>query len=195
MGRRILCLGDSNTYGYDPRSYVGGRYPETVRWTGQLRLSGLDVVNFGQNGLSIPMREQDYSRFRDLILRNLPANLVTVMLGSNDLLQSSNPDAEAVGRRMEDFLRSVMVPGVRFLLIAPPPMIPGTWVQDKRLLTESTRLAKRYLDTAETLSIAYTDSGAWNVGLTFDGVHFSPEGHTSFAAGLGDALDGQWAEG
>ena len=38
MGKRILCLGDSNTYGYDPRSYVGGRYPETVRWTGRLRL-------------------------------------------------------------------------------------------------------------------------------------------------------------
>lgn len=24
---RVMCLGDSNTYGYDPRSYLGGRYP------------------------------------------------------------------------------------------------------------------------------------------------------------------------
>ena len=29
---RLLCFGDSNTYGYDPRSYLGGRYGETVRW-------------------------------------------------------------------------------------------------------------------------------------------------------------------
>ena len=194
MGKRILCLGDSNTYGYDPRSYVGGRYPESVRWTGQLRLSGLDVLNFGQNGLSIPSREQDRSQFRDLILRNQPADLVTVMLGSNDLLQSSNPDAEEVGGRMENFLRSVMVPGVRFLLIAPPPMIPGTWVQDERLLTESASLAQCYLNTAETLGIAFTDAWVWNVDLSFDGVHFSPEGHASFAAGLSEALDSLWAD-
>ena len=29
--RRVLCFGDSNTYGYDPRSFFGGRYPG--RWT------------------------------------------------------------------------------------------------------------------------------------------------------------------
>ena len=23
----LLCYGDSNTYGFDPRSYFGGRYP------------------------------------------------------------------------------------------------------------------------------------------------------------------------
>ena len=28
MGQRILCYGDSNTYGYDSRSYLGGRYPK-----------------------------------------------------------------------------------------------------------------------------------------------------------------------
>ena len=22
----VICFGDSNTYGYDPRSYLGGRY-------------------------------------------------------------------------------------------------------------------------------------------------------------------------
>ncbi len=37
MGRRILCFGDSNTYGYDPRSYLGGRYPASVRWTALLK--------------------------------------------------------------------------------------------------------------------------------------------------------------
>ena len=189
MSKRILCLGDSNTYGYDPRSYMGGRYPEIVRWTGRLRLSGLDVLNFGQNGMSIPVGEQGFSHFRDLILRNQPADLVTVMLGSNDLLQSSTPDSETIGRRIEDFQRSLMVPGVRFLLIAPPPMKPGTWVQDERLLTESASLAQCYLNTAETLGIAFTNAWAWNVGLTFDGVHFSPDGHASFAAGLMEVLN------
>ena len=28
---RIACLGDSNTYGYDPHSPFGGRYPYEIR--------------------------------------------------------------------------------------------------------------------------------------------------------------------
>ena len=190
MGKRILCLGDSNTYGYDPRSPLGGRYPESVRWTGRLRLAGYDVVNCGQNGLSIPVRERDLMDFRDLFLRNQPSDLVTVMLGSNDLLQSPIPDAETVGRRMEDFLRFVMVPGVRFLLTAPPPMRRGTWVTDDRFLIESAGLAQCYLNTAETLGIAFADAWAWNVELSFDGVHFTPNGHASFAAGMAEILEG-----
>ena len=35
----ILCYGDSNTYGFDPRSWLGERYPADVRWTGLLRES------------------------------------------------------------------------------------------------------------------------------------------------------------
>ena len=32
MERRIFCFGDSNTYGYDPREPLGGRYPADARW-------------------------------------------------------------------------------------------------------------------------------------------------------------------
>ena len=28
---KIICFGDSNTWGYDPRSYLGERYPKDVR--------------------------------------------------------------------------------------------------------------------------------------------------------------------
>ena len=28
---KVICFGDSNTYGYDPRSYFGGRYPRDSR--------------------------------------------------------------------------------------------------------------------------------------------------------------------
>ena len=28
----IICFGDSNTYGYDPRGYFGGRYDGDSRW-------------------------------------------------------------------------------------------------------------------------------------------------------------------
>lgn len=34
MKKRILCYGDSNTWGYD--AFTDGRFPDEVRWTGQL---------------------------------------------------------------------------------------------------------------------------------------------------------------
>ncbi len=33
---RMLCYGDSNTYGYDPRGFFGGSYPAESRWVGIL---------------------------------------------------------------------------------------------------------------------------------------------------------------
>ena len=52
---RILCFGDSNTYGYDPRSYFGGRYGPEERWVDLLSgLCGAECVNLGSNGRSIP---------------------------------------------------------------------------------------------------------------------------------------------
>lgn len=29
---KVICFGDSNTYGYDPRGYFGGRYEGDSRW-------------------------------------------------------------------------------------------------------------------------------------------------------------------
>ena len=50
---RILCFGDSNTYGYDPRSYFGEPYSEP--WPEVFsKKSGYQVFNAGQNGREIP---------------------------------------------------------------------------------------------------------------------------------------------
>ena len=29
---KVICFGDSNTYGYDPRPLDGGRYDASCRW-------------------------------------------------------------------------------------------------------------------------------------------------------------------
>ena len=42
--------------------------------------------------------------------------------------------------------------------------------------------------TAEARQIAFADAGQWGVGLTFDGVHFTSEGHTAFFEGIYGAL-------
>ena len=51
----IICFGDSNTYGYDPRGYFGGRYNADSRWVDILATEiGWTISNMGQNGREIP---------------------------------------------------------------------------------------------------------------------------------------------
>ena len=173
---RILCIGDSNTYGYDPRSAFGSRYPADVRWTD--RLGDHDVINSGMNGLSIPKDGGPYAA----LVRSKTPDLVIVMLGSNDLLEGAY--AEEAAERMKLFLATLQVADVKFFLITPPVMQRGAWVASDQLIQESAKLGALYRELAEQNGIFFANAEEWHVTLTFDGVHFSPEGHAAFAAGL-----------
>lgn len=192
MCHRLLCYGDSNTYGYDPRPYLGGRYPESVRWTALLRGYGWNVISRGENGRSIPRGDGEIKAAVQSLCRE-EADILTVMLGSNDLLQASCPSARECADRMERFLTALLHADGwgkphKVLLVAPPPMALGTWVQDKETIAASHRLAERYENTARLLGIGFADAGGWGVGLAYDGVHFSETGHLAFAKGIQQAL-------
>ena len=170
----LICFGDSNTYGYDPRSYLGGRYGPDSRWVDLLaQKTGWEVVNLGENGRCIPLRPV-----------TLPpdADLVIVMLGTNDLLQGCTPEKTA--DRMKRFLQSLPQPPERILLIAPPPMAPGEWVTDPALLESSRLLAGYYRELAGQLGVRFADAGNWHVTLAYDGVHFTGQSHWAFAEKL-----------
>lgn len=178
---KILCFGDSNTYGYDPRSFFGDRYDAADRWPDILsELTGHEVINEGSNGRIIPRNPY--------VLRLLkePVDLFLVMLGTNDLLQGAS--AREAGARMEHFLASLL-PRCNLVLVSPPPMKRGAWVSSDELVTESVRLADAYLEAAKQLGIPFVDTRDWNIELTFDGVHFTEEGHHTFAKNLKKALD------
>ena len=88
---RLICFGDSNTYGYDPRSYFGGRYPAQHRWVDLLAQKlNCTVINAGENGREIPRREEELQRIALILSNQKPLDLLLVMLGGNDLLQSNS---------------------------------------------------------------------------------------------------------
>ncbi|MBR4163692.1 MAG: hypothetical protein IKR11_09235 [Solobacterium sp.] len=171
--KQILCIGDSNTYGYDPRSYFGSRYPKEIRWTGLLEKEGCKVINEGQNGLCVPASFQETAT----------SDLIIVMLGTNDLLQGKTAEKTAV--KMKHYLQTLKEKTrSAILLICPPHMKYGEWVQTDVLIKESALLAEEYKKIADELQIFFFDSEKWNIELVFDGVHFSEKGHAAFAKGL-----------
>ena len=180
---RILCFGDSNTYGYDPRSFFGDRYGAEDRWADLLaNHTGWEVINLGANGREIPRNPYALRSLEE----HAPVDRFLVMLGTNDLLQGAS--AKEAAARMEVFLNMLFPHRKQILLICPPPMKRGAWVPTDALVAESIRLAEEYKLLAEKLNIAYVDTRHWNIEYTFDGVHFTENGHHTFAANLGKAL-------
>jgi lysophospholipase L1-like esterase len=101
---RILCFGDSNTYGtclrddHTPGTPTGDpdyvRLPADRRWTGVLQRllgDGHDVIEEGLNGRLTDVDHPDRpgcngrSYFVPCLLSHRPLDVVVVMLGTNDL--------------------------------------------------------------------------------------------------------------
>ena len=134
--KTILCYGDSNTWGYNPR---GGRYDYTIRWPtvmasllnnksssaisgGSAEGSGISgsgdcsywVVEEGLNGRTTCLEdpiEGDRNGLRQLIpiLRShRPLDLVIIMLGTNDLKRRFNPGPFEISRGAQLVAKAAM---------------------------------------------------------------------------------------
>ena len=179
---RVMCLGDSNTYGFDPRSYIGDRYPPEVRWVDRLaKETGWEVINEGENGRSIPRWSFELEMLQRTTIDDT-IDMLIIMLGGNDLLQGT--DAALTAKRMEAFLSWLPIPLDKVLLVAPPPMQPGAWIFEEQLIKESLQLAKEYHFLAERKGIRLADASQWGVTMAFDGAHFTENGHKRFANGI-----------
>ena len=175
---KVICFGDSNTYGYDPRSWFGGRYDKDSRWVDILAAkTGWTVCNWGANGREIPTAAPTFPADTDLLI---------LMLGTNDLLQGRSPEAAA--GKLEHLISGLPLDRKHLLLIAPPPLDLGEWVQSQPLIDHSRTFAQDCQSLAQRLGIPFADAGRWHVSLAYDGVHFTEQGHRAFATGLLEVL-------
>ena len=174
----IICFGDSNTYGYDPRSYLGDRYDVDSRWVDILaEETGWTVRNLGENGREIPTSAPDFPADTDFLI---------VMLGTNDLLQGRSPEQAA--EKLNRFLSGISLDRNKILLIAPPPVQLGAWVPNQQLIDDSRTFAQLCHALAAQMGIRFADAGKWDIPLAYDGVHFTEQGHKTFAAELLEEL-------
>ena len=134
--KTILCFGDSNTWGYNPENCQ--RFGPDERWTGILRNSlGEDyqVIEEGLNGRTTLWDDpiEGFKNGLDYLMPCLeshkPFDLITIMLGTNDLKYrfsvSAFDIAESVGVLVRQVQQSQAGPQENApipLLIAPPPL-------------------------------------------------------------------------
>ncbi len=173
----VLCFGDSNTFGYDPRDFFGGCYD--APWPQILaERSGWNIRNQGENGREIPRHQVNFPP---------DISLLIIMLGTNDLLQGNS--AEITAQRMKAFLQSVDLEKEKILLISPPSLNLGAWISTLHIVEASKKLAHAYHNLSQQLEIRFVNADDWNIPLAFDGVHFTEEGHRAFALALDQYLN------
>ena len=195
MKKRALFLGDSNTFGYDPRGWGGGRYPAEDRWTDILAASVKDsweIIPLGQNGRTIPDPVYE-KRYYDQLIRDCgPLDLFAVMLGTNDVVLTARPSAGSAARKMDAFLL-YLTSGrhpFRILLIAPPVMpeeAERTLVY-RPYARELKKLGPAYKKLAEKYDTLFWDAGTVPLPTAYDFVHLSEEGHLIFARQMKEYL-------
>ncbi|MCF0115702.1 MAG: lipase [Erysipelotrichaceae bacterium] len=168
---KLICIGDSNTYGYDPTSYFGDVYK--VNWTNILEELKLEVINDGFNGRCIPTRKESYPEDALLI----------VMLGSNDLLMGRS--VHSCVESMKYFLNYYDQPR---LLIGPPVFCRGAWIENDEIINQSKMLNKAYETLAKELNIYYYNAG--ELALCYDGVHLTEASHIQLGRRLVNCLEG-----
>ena len=179
----IICYGDSNTYGFDPRSFLGGRYDKNNRCCDLVQKNtGFNMVNCGENGRTIPVEDFEFRLLDKMLEYNAPVDGVVVMLGSNDMLLCGSGNAYKTADKMENLIvhLKAKAPNAKILLLTPPPVnIPSAIIKEKMQI-----LNTLYKEIAQKQKIHFADTGTWNLSLSHDGVHLSEEGHHSFAANI-----------
>lgn len=208
--KRILCFGDSNTWGYDPETFF--RYPEEVRWTGRLQAAHPDwrIVECGLNGRTTAFPDplepgRSGLEYLPVALKTHdPLDLVVLMLGTNDAKRRMHVQAEEIALGMERLILTVQATALwggksqpQVLVVAPPPMdadgladSPMADAFDLDSVRKTQRLASCYQALCSRLGAAFFDARTAVAHMgPVDGTHMTAADHAALAQALGAQLE------
>lgn len=208
--KRILCYGDSNTWGFTPAT--GKRYAPDVRWPGVMQSTlGADYAVW-EDGISgrTTVWEDPFAPCRNGLegigyglLRAKPLDLVVLMLGTNDLYHTN---AFGYYRGLSRVVRKILDAPTQFLDSSPvfvqEPQIllvsPITLHANIAALRPELELGQKYAES--TQFAAYTERVAKEYGLPWldaarvacasgvDGIHMEPDSHAALGKAIGEMV-------
>jgi len=215
--KRILCYGDSNTWGYKPVAAV--RYDENTRWPSRLqKLLGEEfrVIEAGLSGRTTVF-DDPFDDFRNgaaslgyALLEADPVDLVILSLGTNDLkfttaAASARGIASLISRIREITTR---IPSDRvisaaaeqytpkapkILVISPIHIHPEIERINPRTTfagghEKSLQFAAAFRQIAEASGAYFLDAAKVAYPSDDDGVHMTAEGHAALADAVAEVV-------
>jgi lysophospholipase L1-like esterase len=202
--KTIVCFGDSNTWGYDPATK--NRLERDTRWTGVLRNTlgtEYSVVEEGLNGRTTVWDDpiEGYKNGKTYLIpcleTNRPFDLITIMLGTNDLKKrfslSAFDVANGAGVLVNEVMRSSAGRDGRpplVLLIAPAPIVTLTDYAEmfEGAEAKSRKFSEHYARVAREQGCAFLDAGSVIVSSELDGIHFETGEHRKLGLAVAEQV-------
>ena len=196
MKKRILCFGDSNTFGFKPGQ--PHRHSDETRWTGVMQSvlgDGYTVITEGLGGRTTVFNDPIENRmagidyFYPCAASQMPLDLVILMLGTNDLKPrfGVEPGSIAMGlMRYADALKLVKEEYEQpDLLIAAPILIDPAYKNDPFMHViygedadaRSYGFAAVYRETAERIGAHFINAAEFAKASITDGIHMDADEH------------------
>lgn len=191
--KTIICYGDSNTWGADP--VTASRFAPDKRWTGVMATAlgdGYRVIEEGLNGRTtvvddpLAPHRNGLSYLPACIDSHHPFDLITIMLGTNDLKARLNRTAtdiaESAHLLAETVIKTNLGPGgsrPKVLLICPPKVEGVTTLADMFVGAEekAARMPALFETFAQWTGSGFLDAGAHIRCSPIDGIHFEEAEH------------------
>jgi lysophospholipase L1-like esterase len=199
--KRIVCFGDSNTWGFDARS--GGRFAENIRWPSLLQgLLGEEtaIIEEGLPGRTSVMDDplceglNGITYLGPCLLSHQPLDLVVVMLGTNDTKERFHLTSHNIAQGMTRLaMKAKHMPvgrdgGFPEVLVISPPHIDRAYTSTSIFPAMGEYCAEKsaaiYDSLTELLSgsdIHLLDAATSIRMNTIDYMHLDQEGHKSLA--------------
>lgn len=201
---KILCFGDSNTFGYIPGG--AGRYNKRTRWPGLLKKALGDSWQVTEEGVCgrttvfadkcCPGRCGLDDIGADMELYG-PVELLIIMLGTNDCKTQFQASAERIAEGLEQVLHRAKENAsgpFQTLVIAPaflkPVVAAGDFGPefDRDSVEKSKGLAAEFEKIAEKHGCCFLDASKVAAVSDVDGVHLDESGHEALAKAVHDKI-------
>ena len=203
--KRILCFGDSNTWGLIPGT--DKRFADGVRWTSIIRndleQSGYEIIEEGLCGRTTIFEDPDrIGRAGDKLLpvfleSHAPLDMVIIMLGTNDCKTRYGASASVIARGLDQVIRKARLNASQhFDLLVVSPIHLGHGVGeadfdpefDERSEVVSRNLANEYRKVALQNHAAFLNAADFASPSTMDREHMDEVGHAALADAIYDKI-------
>lgn len=204
--KKILCYGDSNTFGYNP--FDSSRFDEKTRWTALLQEnlgSDFEIIEEGacdRTGIADNDKGFLYSaqrHFPKMITKTKDVDLLILAIGTNDLQYKY----DLTIHQFENGLEKLIVTAknnVRRIILIPPVILHENVLEgffkfqfDETSVSKSKKIGKFYRKLSNIYGLDYFDLNDFVKPSNADGLHYDSEGHKIISTKLSDYIKGIFA--
>jgi lysophospholipase L1-like esterase len=209
MTRTLLTFGDSNTHGSPPIVTPGlyGRFGPKDRWptvAAEALGPGWSLIEEGLPGRTTGLEDpimgahmNGQAGLRIALESHGPIDVLTIMLGTNDLKTRFAPSVDRITGGAAGLLDIALSEpmqtrhdGFKILLICPPPVVETGPIRDQFWGAEAVgpHLAASYRKLAKARGVGFFDARSVIDVSAQDGIHYEPEAHRMLGAALAEVI-------